>query len=714
MPTTFMQEELAWHGMTAANLEFAWVMGEYLKGRQLTLLAGREPRVNQPELVLSETVARQLTDTPVALIGQKITLNTRISGDQYTVTGIVRSSLWRSEDDPDAGGYRVVDPAQPGLSELDAGVLRHATPRLTVVFQHAPTAATVAALEQYVASNLPGLFLIDEQAEQTASADRQAIARRVQQRSVSLPLLAALLGGSGLVSLGTVLLAGLLRRRALLGVDLALGATRRRLRWTLVWTTLWPALLGTTLGTALVTRVPVVLPEVLTGQPPAQVLALAWTLPNFTLLLLSLLVSGGVLRDSAFGLLRGVRPGQFVRPLLGLMVFSFVLALGGLLSALGVKEKLDAQTTRIRNDFSRVLEVTTTGDPENRTGAGLSRTSRRITVADLDWFRRLDDVASASAAERLNPNFQILGKTVPIDRPVAGDDLIDVLGIRVLSGTEGGCLLSRTQSVRLGIHVGGVIGVPTATGVLPCPVSGITADPDDLKRFVMQNFPALLVPARLGLKGRQDSTGRATGHELTVTGLTTTNVLLRLRHDVSPETVRALHRQIQQKFPGMSFALRPYAPNIDVLLGRLRNQQLLFLALAALGSVMTFTGLLGSFVAYLDARRYRIALDRAQGMSVNRLRAGWLAAGSGLGATGAGLALVTAATLTPALYNAFSLDAPVGMSRELLPSAALALPGSLTLTVAAIVIVLLGLVLATLGDRWLSRQSLTALLKLGD
>ncbi|MBB5378711.1 hypothetical protein HNQ07_004218 [Deinococcus metalli] len=84
-----------------------------------------------------------------------------------------------------------------------------------------------------------------------------------------------------------------------------------------------------------------------------------------------------------------------------------------------------------------------------------------------------------------------------------------------------------------------------------------------------------------------------------------------------------------------------------------------------------------------------------------------------LGGLGSILALGLATGLTPALANAFSLDAPLGLAGDLLPEARPTLPGPLTLGVVGLVTVGLTGLLTWLGERWLAAQRLGALLSAG-
>ncbi|GGL20053.1 ABC transporter permease [Deinococcus radiotolerans] len=706
MPTGSMQESVRLGDRTARKLGFVAALGHYPEARHLTLLAGRDARPNTAEIVLTETAARQLIDPPSALVGQVVILNEDVSPEPLTVVGIVSPSPWRGWQDPDEGGYRRLDPNAPGLDELTTSLIDFQTVPLSVVFNEEPSASDVAWLTAYQRERLPGLDLVPPPGDTAGTALLRA---RLHDRQVALPTLAAVLVGSGLLSLCTLTLSRLLRRRSLLGVDLALGGRRVHLLGGLLGRTLLPALLGSVLGAALVTRLPDLLPGTVFSPAPREVLLLALLTAPLTLTLLTLLIGLGVLRAPALELLRGSRPGQFVTPLLLGLGLALTLALGGVFSALGVRERLDAQAGRVKSEFGRVLEISSTGNPDSRRGVSSRVTMRRMDAADVAALATHPAVEAVGVGERINGNLTVKGKDIFIGRMVTGDPaLLKVLDVRLVEGQSGGCLFSTSLAAEQGLRVGDTVTVPGRQGVtLPCPVTGLYAPPDPLKIFVMADYPEVIVPSQTGLLPQQ---GPLPGQEGTVpefTGgpLKTTTLLLRLNQDPTPQVTGQLQAVLQAREPGLVFQLRPYTPSIDRLLASLRTQSQLFLTLAAVAGAVNVLGLLGGFLAYLDATRFRIALDRAQGLTLGQLTRRWARGGLTLGAAATLGALLLATRLTPPLYNAFSLDAPTTLENSLLPSAVPTLPGPLTL--------LLGAGALTLGRRWLARQSLTDLLKAG-
>ncbi|THF68017.1 ABC transporter permease [Deinococcus sp. Arct2-2] len=705
-----MQDRLRAGSRLVTSLETIDTLGPYQEARGLTLIAGHDPGLNAPEIVLSESVARRLADDPLTLLGQQVIRNEHVVPEPLTVTGIVRPSPWRGPEDPDAGGYRRVDPAAPGADQF---LSDFATPAVTVVFRQGPSPADVQFLQTYTRTRLRGLQLTDLRALRD-TPEATAVRNRVIQRSRSLPLLAGLLVGSGLLSLGALTLSGLLRRRVLLGTDLALGGRRGRLLGAELGRSVAPALLGAALGTPVVYLLPAALPGVVVGTPPTAVLLLAGLLPPLALGALTLTLCAGVLRESVAGLLRGARPGQVAVPLLVGLLLAFGLALGGVLSALGVGEGLDAQARRVTQDFGRVLELATSGSSDTRRGASGAFTSRALTAADVRWLADQPGVASVAIGERINGFLDVRGRRVYVNRLVTGDPgLLDVLGITVRQGRPGGCLLNADLARTYGVGVGDTVSVPGREGTRPCPVSGLYDPPDALTRFVMVDFPEVIVPPEVGLPGQQDSLPGMKGAQPTDGVLRTTTLLLRLDADATPARVMRLRDAIGAHRPGLAFALTPAAPSIDALLERLAQQGRLFLGLALAAGALSSFGLLGGFLAYLDATRYRTALDRSQGLSRQQLRRRWALGGLALGLLGSALALGMATMLTPALANAFSLDAPLGLAGDLLPEAHPALPGPLTLGAAALVTGTLTLLLTRLGERWLAGQRLGALLSAG-
>ncbi|MBB5378824.1 hypothetical protein HNQ07_004331, partial [Deinococcus metalli] len=655
VPSQSMQNQLRAGSRQVTGIDTIDTLGPYREARGLTLLAGRDPGLNVPELVLSEAVARQLADDPLSLIGRTVIRNEHVLPEPLTVTGIVRPSPWRGPEDPDAGGYRRVDPAAPGK---DRSLYDLLTPAVTVVFRQGPSPADVEFLQTYTRTRLKGLQLTDLRAFR-GTPEATAVRARLQQRARSLPLLAGLLVGSGLLSLGALTLSNLLRRRALLGIDLALGGRRGRLLGEELGRNVVPALLGSTLGTPLVFLLPLALPGVVVGTPPLQLLLLGVLLPPLALGGLTLLICAGVLRESVAGLLRGARPGQVAVPLLGGLLIALSLALGGVLSALGVEEGLDAQAQRVTRDFGRVLEVATSGSSDARRGTSLASTTRVLTADDARWLAEQPGVASAAIGERINGFLDVRGRRVYVNRLVTGDpELLDVLGIALSQGQPGGCLLNADSARAYGVKVGDTVSVPGRVGDRFCRVSGLYPLPDALTRFVLVDFPEVIVPPEIGLPGQQGPLPGMTGKGPTDGVLRTTTLLVRLDEDLSPALQTRLRDALETRSPGLAFSLKPAAPSIDALLERLAQQGRLFLGLALAAGLLSGFGLLGGFLAYLDATRYRVALDRAQGLSRSALRRRWALGGLALGGLGSILALGLATGLTPALANAFSLDAP--------------------------------------------------------
>jgi ABC-type lipoprotein release transport system permease subunit len=165
----------------------------------------------------------------------------------------------------------------------------------------------------------------------------------------------------------------------------------------------------------------------------------------------------------------------------------------------------------------------------------------------------------------------------------------------------------------------------------------------------------------------------------------------------------------QERFPNPNehAEVIPYTPNAQDLLSSLSAQAQLFLLLALLAATLSVWSIVGGFLALLDVERFRIALDRAFGLSLKGLTYAWWWRTFGLGVVSAGLGVGLAHELAVRLYNAFALDVPnLPVQHDMTLN--LPLLGGLAIT-----LLLLSIALTRLARTRLERRSTLQLLKEG-
>ena len=684
--------------------------GEYVAARNLSLLAGRWPKSDSGEVALGFAAAKRLADKPETLIGKTVLYGA--FDDPFHVVGVVRASEGQDDNqDPDAGFVRFFDPQVKTKDELFELNKKNLPLRITVSFKKQPSPVMLRSLNSFVRRTLPGYEFKDLQAGQ--QKDLGNVIERVRGRGQTLTLFAAALAIAGLCTLFAYTLSGLLRRRALMGVDKALGASRTRLLRALLVGQLVPAALGAALGTAALMGLPSLAKDVFVGSLPLGVGAIAFLLPTLSLLLLTATLGGGALRESSYAMLRGATPGQHLGTLLALMGLGLSLALGGAFTALGVRQHVNGQVRLLESNFAPLWALETGGaGADKRRGFDLGFSAPLLQTRDADALSRVPGVQVAAVAQRINGRLRHGDKSAFTFKAIATDPrYFKLLNLPPLVvGNTTGCVSSAALKRTLGANLGDEISIQGVDRVVRCKLTGVLAPANPLYTWLIVDYPQFVAPPLPGLGTEMRNASGKVAYDTSV--FRSERVLLKLAPGVTSAEVRLAFLERRPELRG-KFQITPYAPDAKTLLGALRVQAQLFLALAALACALCLYGVVTGFLAVLDASRFRLAVERSYGLTVRALRRRWAGFGMLLGAVVGGAGLAIASAFTPALYNAFSLDAPAAIPGEILPAARVILPDVATLLAVGAVVLVLAVGLVMVGTGWLRRQSLLGLLKEG-
>lgn len=190
----------------------------------------------------------------------------------------------------------------------------------------------------------------------------------------------------------------------------------------------------------------------------------------------------------------------------------------------------------------------------------------------------------------------------------------------------------------------------------------------------------------------------------TATPFTSTRLLLKLSTREAEATVKAW---LEAAHPAVDAEVVPTTPDVAAILGSLRLQARLFSLMGVLAVALCVWGIAGGFLALLDAERFKTALDRALGLSLDGLTRRWwlqMVAWSAVSAT-AGIA---AGFFTArALYDALALDIPN------LPQADRLVLEMRSVLLVALLLIALATSLSLTGRRWVARRSALQMLKEG-
>jgi|GEM_PF-6650335 len=701
--SVLVHEKRSWPGVDDVGF-----LGDYFRARELRPLYGRLPTPGRSdEGVIGFTLARQMTHEVRTLVGQRV----QLGETSLTLVGVLAPSARQDEfADADRGVAR----------ELTASELRRDPLWATLPMQFlivAPTREVTRVRDltrDFVARQLPSHQFVDVQAANAADDTLRTLQGRVDRRTWALAAFALVLGASGLFTLFAHALAALLRRRALLGVERALGATRAQQWRALLSEQLRLALPAAALGTAALWFLPKLAPTIFIGHPPLGVQLLALLGPAAALTLLTVMSGATTLKLSAYAMLRAAKPTERLGRLFALIYLGLALGLAGTLSALTVWHAVNAQANTLSREFTPLwsLETGSSGLDRRRSGAfDLQSVTPRLTVRDEAALKRLDGVDAAAVAQNIGGELRFGRRTVASPKGVAASaSYFDVLGLRLSEGAPGGCVLNRRLLNVLGARVGSVITVPGVERPVACTVSGVLAPVDPLYPWLIQDYPDFVAPP---LPGLGPSILNGNGRALYDTGeFRSTRVLLRLSPRTRPEAVEAAFTRTNPTLAGR-FALVPYAPNASQALSALKAQAQLFLVLAVLACALCVWGLAAGFFAILDASRFRLAVERAYGLSAARAAWSWWHQQTFLGVLSGFVAALAALALAKPMYDAFALDVPTADPFTVLPEAGLLVPTPGTLALLALALATLSLALTWAGHRWLVRQPISTLLKEG-
>lgn len=681
----------------------SWTSQGYYAGRRVQAQYGRLPNEDgTPEIVLGARLARQLFDEPRQAVGQSVELRDSFGSERLLIVGVLEPSPAQNpEVDVDDGLIGSISYSMIGKEYL----FRHQPLFLQLDFSSRADADHFKAeIEAWVREyfgpegsliSTEELFTDDRSAYMTR-LKRDIGARRNTFIGFGLTLVASAL--AALFAQGHF---HLLRRRQLLGVEKALGATRSQLAIQLIATQLAWTGLGGLLGCAALWALHDLLPGLFLTRPPQPVLAVGLGLPVVALLILAIITSLPLIMQSAMALLRGRIRGQRIRTLLWLVYGGLALAIAGGLAAAQVYLQVQAEETMLQTQFGATYALQASAaiiDTRlERAFEDGSQLAPIFTEADAIAVTSIPGVLAATLAQTL-PNLGVRSDSASLHvRAAAADSrYLQFMGLSLLAGSASGCVVGEVVSRRLGITIGETITLAGLDGPIPCTVSGIMQQPPELWSWLVVDLPEIITPPLDGL-------GLALpGYD--AQPFRSIRILLKLASPAVEDSVRAWR---EAQFPGIPAEVIPYTPDVTELLANLRIQAQMFLLIALLAAALSIWGIVAGFIALLEAERFRLALDRAFGLSVKRMAFEWWAQTLGLGAlsalVGAGLGYAFAVRL----YNAFALDIPNLPGRGML---ALSPP---LLTGIAAALVLLSASLTLLAALWLRRQSSLTLLKEG-
>lgn len=690
-------------GASAPLFHEGYVTHGYYAARGVGVSHGRLPQPAElGVVVLGNQLARELFGDPAQAVGVRAALTSAFSSEEVTIIGVLEPS-----------------PRQSPSVDVDEGLigtLAHSHARNPHLFDLSPLFLSVDFASRDEAQRLlphmtdwaQSFFGPEGSAVsrvQTASDEvRGSLAQtrqQVQARRVTFIGFGALLAAAALCALYAQAFFRLLRFRQRLGVEKALGATRTRLAVRLLSAELPWGLAGGLAALAVLMALPTLLPRMFLTPPPLVVLVTSVGVPVAALLLLSAVVSLPLLGRSAMTLIRGPVRDSRVRPILALVYAGLTLALGGGLVASQIRSQVNTEISALRAQFGQVFALQTGSvvvdqrlERAFESSSGLEHT---FVQTDATALAQLPGVAGATISQPL-PTLAVAieGQTVRLKASAADGRYLRFMGLELAQGNASGCVVSSGASSAGGLELGSMLRLESIGGTLPCEVTGIMQDPHELWPWLVVDLPQLVVPPMDGL-----------GVPLpgyTAQPFRSMRVLLRLDDAAAEAGVR---RWLQSTHPTAGAELIPYTPDVEELLSRLRVQAELFQLIALLAAALSVWGIVAGFLALLEAERFKIALDRALGLTVRRLTLTWWWRTAALGLVSGAVDVALAQALTVRLYNALALDVA-----SLPPVARLPIGLGLA-SAAAALLLLLSTFLAFVTARWLGRSSTLAQLKEG-
>ena len=320
-----------------------------------------------------------------------------------------------------------------------------------------------------------------------------------------------------------------------------------------------------------------------------------------------------------------------------------------------------------------------------------------FTTTDAQALEALPGVTAAVVSQPLPTLVVGAGEErLNLRTTAAGAGYRRFMGLTLATGTTAGCTVSDSAARREGIGVGSVLTLESLTGPQLCTVTGIVEDPHELWPWLVVDLPELITPATDGLglplPGQTGEPFRSI------------RVLLALE---TSEAAAAVEEWMSANRPDVNAELIPYTPDVEQLLENLTVQAQLFLLIALVAAALSVWGIVAGFLSLLEAERFKIALDRALGLTVRRMTTQWWSRTLGLGLVSVALGVGLAQLMTVRLYNALALDVANLPGRSALSLDAAFLIGSL------VMLLLLSTALTFLSAHWLKRQSTLSQLKEG-
>lgn len=675
-----------------------YVSEEYTAARNLRIQSGRLFNPDEgDEFVIGHALAKQVFGDPAQAVGQPVDIVGTRPLRKATIVGVLAPS---PAQDPDLD----TDSALVGslTTEIAASPLVATMPLHLVVRTVATDPeGTLTAIERWMGEYFgPSGRLM----RANESTDRQAkiveLAPRIEARRRTFLAFGGALAVAALVALYAQSYWYLLRERQLLGVDKALGATRYRLALRLVTSQLPWGVLGSVAGLGGLWSLYDLIPDVFLTRPPLSVMGFAIGVPMVALFTLASLIGVPLVRAPAMELIRGKVQGGRIKPLLVLVYGGLAIALAGGLAATRVEENVRAEARALNDRFGLMYSLQA-GNPVLDT-----RTERAFegadfvpvfTTKDTEALVRLPGIESATLAQTVPQLTVSLDERQTTVMAVAADvTYLSFMGLLLAAGDGGACVLAPQVAEDLGARLGDTLALTGLTGSVPCRLSGILEEHNPLWSWLVTDLPDVITPPLDGI-------GLALPGN-TAIPFRSTRVLLRL---AIPDAEGSVRTWLEADHPGIGAEVVPTTPDVEGLLASLGLQARLFSLMAALAVVLCVWGIVGGFLALLDAEKFKTALDRALGLSLNGVTRRWwnqMIAWSTISAT-AGVAggLLT----TRALYDALALDIP-NLPRVERLSLGLGSVGLVVLLLAA-----LSTALSLTGRRWVARRSALQLLKEG-
>lgn len=680
----------------------AYVSENYFQGRSMTVSFGRlfSPD-EQDAFVIGNGLARQVFGNPAAAVDQVVTLKeagASENGRSVRIVGVLAPS---PAQDPDQDNDYAVTGSLAAKLALRPSL---ATMPLALQVRLASTRSEdlVSSIEAWVGTAFGSdgkLRLVNE-----LSTERQTYVREMKPRIEARRRTFALLGSA--LSLGALLALYaqsywyLLRQRQRLGVDKALGATRQHLLFRLLGSQLPWGALGSVVGGVALWSLYELIPGVFLTRPPAPILGLAISVPQFALFALALLVGLSILRTSSMQLLRGKVEGSRVRPLLVLVYGGLAIALASGLAATRVDKDVTTEARALAAQFGLMYSLQAGNpvlDPRSERAFEGSEFAPVFTSSDAAALAQLSGVEATSLAQTVPQLSMSLDGNQASAMAVAADEgYLAFMGFRLSSGDSTACMLSPQVADALGAELGDEIALSGLTGPVPCRVSGLLAPQDALWSWLVADLPDVITPPLDGI-------GLALPDN-TATPFSSTRVLLRL---ASSDVEDPLKAWLAAVHPGVRAEIVPTTPDVEGLMVGLKLQARLFSLIAALAVVLCVWGVVGGFFALLDAERFKTALDRALGLSLDGLTRRWWNQMMAWSTASATLGIAGGFITAQSLYDALALDIPN------LPR-----PEYLALDLRSVVMVVIFLVvlsslLSLTGRRWVAQQSALQQLKEG-